>query len=201
MVVVQIDLGLTAIEQLPGLCGPACAQMILHPQPNPGIGTSEKEQRELWQDIKANTTVPAGIQQPPRTPDTGDCGDFPRKVCECPANPFCWCTFPTALKATLLQHSPQMNVRVITSVSETSIQAKIIKCLKRGSAPAVLVFKAKHWVVVGGYDSHSETPIKLFDPRFNARQEITLDDWVTNYLVAPTCGKYSGKHVVIGADA
>jgi hypothetical protein len=201
MAVVQIDLELTAIEQLPGLCGPACVQMILHPQRSTGIGTSDSDQRQLWQNVQDNTTVPSGIVLAPGAPDDGECGTFPHKICECPAKPFCWCSFPTALKATLLQHSPNVNVRVITSVSELSIQTKIIKCLKQGVAPAVLVFAAKHWVVIGGFDSESQTPIKLFDPRFNAKREISMDQWMTEYLVAPECGKYKGKYVVIGKDS
>jgi hypothetical protein len=176
--------------------------MILHAQPASTMGTSDAEQRQLWEDVKTLTAPPRSFMAAPTPPsDSSDCGPFAQKLCDCPSNPFCWCTFPTALKNTLLKHAPGANVRIITSVSEQSIQAKIIKSLKLGIAPAVLVHNRKHWVVVGGFDSEADTEVKVFDPEFQSRRRISLDSWETNYLVAPTCGHYHTKHVMIGRDS
>ncbi len=72
------SLPVTYIPQLDGLCGAASAQMILHAQ-NTGIGTSNTEQQQLWDEIKETTTVPKGVTVVPGETNHSACEPYKRR--------------------------------------------------------------------------------------------------------------------------
>jgi hypothetical protein len=196
-----ISLSIAFAKQLRnGLCGAACAQMILHSRNL--VTLSAGDQESLWADIKSNTTPPSGLALGSISGDDSACEAFKGKICEtCLPQSFCWCAFPTILRKTLLQRDPALGVRVITSKNELSIQKKIVACLKRQIAPIVLAAGGTHWVVVDGVDESSPKPISLLDPAFDAQAGITMDHWKAFYLDDVDCGRYDQKYLVLGKDS
>ena len=84
-----------------GLCGAACAHMVLHAR---GLcGTTRGEQNDLWDAIIRNT--PDESSAPPGAA----CSGFVPKTFvgmvhdACTGRVLCWCTYPRALTATLTQ--------------------------------------------------------------------------------------------------
>src|SRR5439155_14711175 len=105
----------------------------------------------LWTEIKTNTIppgpAPAGSPVPP-------CQGFGNQICEsCPPpfTPFCWCTHPSALAATINMHLGGGAAVVSTDASEDAITARAIASINNGLGAAVLVHHGTHWVVVFGY--------------------------------------------------
>jgi peptidase C39-like protein len=183
-----------------GLCGAACAQMVVSSQTK--FDTGSKQQDTLWEDIKALTTTPSNVTTGDPAGDDSPCESFPKKICEaCRPQSFCWCAFPTTLKAIIRELAPATAVRVITSAKQKAITGKVLTCLRRGIAPVVLVSRATHWVVVNGFDEDSDHQVSLLNPAFDAQIAVSLDDWNVWYLDVGGCGIYKNKYVVVGNDA
>lgn len=188
------------IKQLSvGFCGAACAQMVLHSRGL--IGTSPREQRELFEEIKSRTTGKSSA--PPGFTDRSPCPGFPNKVCEScgsglPA--FCWCTHPDALRATMRARFPSSAINVSKHPDEDRANERIEACLAAGVPPIVLVNSGQHWVVVDGFDRTAEWGVTILNPAMNGQIGIRIGLWNASYLASPPCGRFQEKHVVVGAN-
>jgi hypothetical protein len=177
-----------------GLCGAACAQMVLHVKNL--IGTSPVEQETLWTEIKERTRGRSN-----NCPKGSPCGKFDHQICECSGSvSACWCTHPDPLNETLLAHDPATAVHVIRRSDEDVANGRIKACLTRGGFPAVLVNSGKHWVVVDGFDENLAFPVSILNPALNGQISITLGAWNAEYMSVPTVGTLANKYVVVGAD-
>jgi hypothetical protein len=184
-----------------GLCGAACAQMILNSQGL--IGTSQNDQLQVWSEIKGFTG--GGPILPPGATDSSPCesgASFPQKICEpCAPQPFCWCTHPAALQAMLDSYLPNRSVAMFQFKRQDDVTKRVEACIKLGLAPIVLVRAGSHWVVVDEIDPTALYPISLLNPALDAQKGIKMGKWRTHYLQVPQCGKFKDKHVVIGQGA
>ena len=201
-------LNVVRFGEKPGLCGAACAQMILNEQQK--VGKTKAVQDQLWNEIKANT-VPSGS---PSATAFSPCDRFPNQIWEpCRPEPLAWCTYPTALSVTINNHLGGSVVHVVTDGDKTGlgITARAITSVMGGVAPAVLVNKGSHWVVVYGYfpdgagpppggSGQPITKVYVHDPEWLSTQTMwTIDDWTNYYLDPPVkCGFYGGRQVMVG---
>ena len=193
-------LGLTWVHQHPGLCGPACATMILDAR---GIHVPLPQ---LWTDVKNNTPGPTGPANPGSL-----CGQFPKQVCEaCGTTPFCWCSHPAALVATLNQHLQQPDYLEHVVAAESDATAHAVSSIDSGLAPVVLVYGLMHWVVMYGYrcdgsQGRTVTHVLIHDPADSPdigellTEGIPISDWHADYLSGGDCGHYKDAWVVLGA--
>jgi hypothetical protein len=210
-----IALDVDWIGQAPGLCGPACAQMILASLKQ--VGTSLAVQQELWVEIKTRTGQAAPAPAKAKNQASSSlCGTFPHQICEdCgQGSSFCWCTHPVPLAATLSAHGAPAGVVItnteldLTTAVITSIQASNQK--GDSKAPIVLVRQATHWVVVYGFvfdeTGATGTPIAklhvtemlIRDPELNAlNNSCSIDHWFASYLRDIPCGQFKNKQVMV----
>ena len=207
-----IVLDVTRCEQLPGLCGAATAQMILHFK---GLTSSTVEiQRALWEQIQANT---AG-QRPRGKIHEHDCPAFDNQKCErCRDDRLhtCWCTHPRALEATINDYlNPGVTFtlhrdgRTATAQALASVDAKV--------PAAVLVYGWVHWLTVIGYtpgegagdDStiiiggRPITEVYVCDPSTSAGKDhaMAVRTWLNFYLTFPVqCGEFVNQYPVIAS--
>jgi hypothetical protein len=201
-----IVLPVTFISQLPGLCGAACAQMLLNAR---GIGgTSDEDQEALWQDIKAHT-VRKGAN--PAGDKCSFCGVFDTQICE-PSGDCaqCWCTHPKALADTLNARLPgaSFGVRIGT---EEEVTAIAINSINRHVPAVMLVYGARHWVVVNGYTpvasgglvfgEHRVSQIHILNPEWlaadNTRLAVVAEDWTAFYMAEVPFGTFKDSCVVV----
>jgi hypothetical protein len=205
-----VTLPVTRFEQLPGLCGAATAQMILHFKGK--AGSSLQQQRDLFEGIKTNT---AGRRPRRGCVKLHDCPAFPNQKCaRCEGERCftCWCTYPPALERTLNDHLTEPVV-LTTHVDDVEASARALESVDAGLPPAVLVQNGLHWLVVSGYtpegDEDAGLPIgdrvisevHVKDPGVSAaNQLIAIDTWLDDY-VSPVvlCGDFLDLVVVIGA--
>jgi hypothetical protein len=194
------------LPQTDGLCGAACAQMILNAQGKAGSDLATLN--ALWSDIKTNT-IPPGPN--PAGSPVPACGGFGNQICEkChpPLSRFCWCTHPSALAATINMHLRGGAAAAISSdASEDVITARAIASVNNGLAAAVLVHFGTHWVVVFGYEptvlgpGQTATHVMIRDSEHGDRIVITMSVWANSYLTPPRCGKLKQHFVTVGAGA
>jgi len=178
-----------------GLCGAACAQMVLSSRYL--MGTSAADQDNLWQTIKKRTRG-GGTQ--------ACCVELPvpfdnmkRENCPGQGCAFCWETFPTVLRGVLVSAIGKgTQVRLRQSASQDTANTIIRDCLSRGGAPIVLIRAGQHWLIVNGWDT-SVTPniVSILDPADDQPVDLTLTQWNDNRMVAVDCGRYDGKYVVV----
>jgi hypothetical protein len=198
------------IPQQVGLCGAACAQMILAAQGR--VSASMTDQTMLWGRIKANT-IGNG-----RGHSVTLCPHFNTQICEhCkPSGEFCWCTHPDALAQTIAGYQVPVVRRSLGS--EPTLTAQVVNAISvgvqtgTGLAPIVLVHEATHWVVVYGF-VHDETgqsgrriggfnvtELLVHDPELDASNDhCTIDVWFALYLRDIDCGAFAGQQVMVGA--
>lgn len=183
-----------------GLCGAASAHMALHALGISGATKGDKpEQETIWQSIINNTNGGPG---PPCTnvvyePFTNMIHD----TCPDGVKVVCWESYPTSLKATLLQFmSPGATVNLRKTGSQTAANTIIKKCLKRGGVPIVLVSKGSHWIVVAGWDKNSSTPVTYLDPAGNGSSTAALWFWNSIKMSANECGAFDKKYVVLEVE-
>jgi hypothetical protein len=180
-----------------GLCGAACAQMVLHARAT--VGTTQNEQEALWTSLKAHTHGPSSA---PGSPCSGvvleqfdtmirdDCDGGMVK---------CWCTHPNALKATL---KAKLGAGVPITLSkiedEDRANSTIRKCLERGALPIVLINSANHWVVVDGWNENA-SELSMIDPAVGTPSPVTFDDWINDYMSAVECtgSNLDRKYVIV----
>lgn len=206
-----VKLPVVRIGQKPGLCGAACAQMILHSGGK--VGKSNAIEDQLWDEIKANTTPGGNIVVPSPPP----CGTFANQVTEaCKPDALCWCTYPDALATTINDHlGPGGGVKVVRDNDATGLglTARIVASVASGTAPAVLVHNATHWVVVYGFraggvastllvGSQNASHVYVHDPEWLATQTLyDIEGFTSEYLDAPVaCGVFGGRQIMVGAD-
>ena len=177
-----------------GLCGAACAQMVLHALF--AIGTTKAVQKTVWTRIKKHTnghstlTCTNVIFVP--------FANMIREACASGQRVLCWGTYPTSLEATLLDWiGPAANVTLQRTGSEDSANGIIQKCLKQGGIPIVLVSKGSHWVVVTGWDTEATKPVRVFDPAGTGPAELTVSYWNLFYMSAGDCGEFDNEFVVV----
>lgn len=200
----QVDLNIELIPQLSGLCGPACAQMILHWKLPAEFDDHDQTQRDIWTNIQKLTDGP-GPDPPPKN-GLGSCPSFPQQICECKSQ-LCWCTHPTALSAELGSClSPEaFTVVTVNAPSKDQLTLQVLQILGDGWAPVVLVHRGSHWVVVEGCDYTDGSPIDLrtltlqiLDPELPAPLNGVRDTfWNGLYLSAVWCGAYKDNYVMV----
>jgi hypothetical protein len=199
----------TQIQQLPGLCGAASAQMILHARGV--IGTSQPEQLAVWADIKNNTPRPG--KNPGGRKCTG-CLPFPNQICEaCKGGcAQCWCTHPAGLARTITArlngHRPTFQYLV---GDEQEMVSVAFDKIDNGIASAMLIYGMQHWVVIHGYTpdeggrafgSHRVSLIHVHNPMWATPQEaIAIGDWMDYYMTTVQCGDFEGKCVMVTQGA
>ena len=187
-------------EQLPDLCGPACAQMILLAA-NGVKNNSDQVQLDLWGEVQANTgNSTSGY------PIVEGCDDED-------VDPIEWATHPVALRKTLNDHLPGSPMHVIGDPDEDVTTVNALRSVKQGLAPAVLVEDTTHWIVAVGcaraqprgqvpeetHDGQVMTHILIRDPAAGGfLTRITLNQWRTR-LYAVECGDFMTEYVVVGA--
>ena len=189
------------LPQTSGLCGAACVQMILNAKgkANPDLATLNA----LWNDIKTNTIQPG--PNPAGSP-VGPCGQFVKQICESCQPPFCWCTYPSALAATINMHLGGGAASVSIDPSEDAITARAIASIDNDLAASVLVHHGTHWVVVFGYKptvlgpGQTATHLMIRDPEHqNAQTLVDMTKWTSSYLTQIRCGTLKQRSVVVGA--
>ena len=186
------------VHQKPGLCGAACAQMILNAHAKIGLGPADQDL--IWAAIKQNTIRPK--PNPSGTIFTG-CA-FTNQVCEkCSGESFCWCTFPAALAATISQYVPG-TYSLAAAGTEAALTGRVVASLDAGVAPAVLVYGRRHWVVVYGYlpaPTGDPSYLYLHNPEWLAPKNATpIADWYATYLRTIDCGNYMNESVMVGSS-
>jgi len=207
-----VELNVTRIEQKPGLCGAATAQMILHYKGL--IGTSGADQDTLFAAIQANT----GGVRPRGDINPHDCPQWPTQECTRCAGVetfTCWCTYPPALEATLNQAGPPVVVALSSHNNDQSAATQVLRSVDFDLPPAVLVSNGNHWLVVAGYntaaapgqgvaiDGREITDIFVRNPTVGAaNQLITIGTWIDDYQSPVNlCGPFLNMVAVIGATA
>ncbi len=161
------------------------------------VGTEPSDLESLWEQIKANTTREAPGNG--RNRRLAPCGQFPRRFCEqCRFTPpFCWCTFPAALAATLNDNLGATIVAVHKETLERDITARLVQSVDDGLAAGAMVLHGTHWVVVYGYrpvDPAEDEPLThllVRDSEFNAPSTlITMSHWLAFKLTEIRCGRF-----------
>lgn len=197
------------IHQKRGLCGAACAQMILYARGR--TTTAVADQDQLWLDIQANTRNPRG-NPAPGGGAASPCGGFVNQICEACEPKYCWCTHPTALASTLNVRLKAATYDVIVDASELGLTARALANVRRNIAPVVLVFGVKHWVVVRGYvddpqragmtfDGQRVSDIFVHNPAWTApRASMSASHWISYYMREILCGTYAEKWVMVGSS-
>jgi hypothetical protein len=181
-----------------GLCGAACAQMVLHARGL--IGTTQNEQDDLWAKIQANTHGQSSAGQAACT------GVLPvqpfygmiRDACDA-ATVKCWCTHPNALKLTLKERLPVGVPLTLSKIADEDLaNKKIITCLNRGGLAIVLINNANHWVVVDSWDENA-SEVEMIDPAVGEPAPILVNDWINDHMSAVDCAgsKLDGKYVIL----
>lgn len=200
---------LTHIRQKPGLCGAATAQMILHSQGLAGISIDEQEL--IFGEVQANTSA----TRPTRNVRPHDCPGWDAQKCTtCAGEPefTCWCTYPPALEATMVQRG----LPVTQTVHQSDLEAaeRVLDCIDLQVAPAVLVSNGTHWIAVSGYVTGTGpndatliggrwvSSVAINDPNVATSSDVAIATWLEDYL-SPIiqCGDFIGRHVVIGVTA
>jgi len=180
-----------------GLCGPACAQMVLYSR---ALTTaSGDDQLNIWKDIQGFTEGP--------TSAVSCCSsvidDFDNMIREVRGGAkcaICWATFPTALEKLLIDAlGAGMLVRVTDTPDQDTANGIIRACLGRGGVPVVLVKKGKHWVVVASWANGGSKPVTIFDPADDAPEGLTVGQWNARMMVKVNFGTYDGMYVVVEA--
>src|SRR5262245_13199772 len=210
MPTVQLD-SVPWIGQKPGLCGPACVQMVLASFGT--VSTGLKVQDQLWTNIQANT---AGSGPPGGKAGASLCGHFPTQICEdCRrAGPLCWCSHPAAVATTLMAY--KVGASVVVESSEKAITEQIVQAIAGAAgagraAPIVLVGKnARHWVVAYGFVHVKSDPLGIDLGGFHVTELLIRDPalavsenhclinyWFSHYLRDISCGAFEGQHVIV----
>jgi len=197
----------TFISQQPGLCGAACAQMLLHARG--AVGTSLDEQFALWDDIKAHTQR---TQPNPHVPRRTVCGSFDNQICERDGDHAqCWCTHPRALATTLNTRLDGASSFAPTAGDEQAVTAIALERIDRGIPSAMLVYGTRHWVIVHGYTpveeggmvlgNHRVSQIHIRNPQYidanGAQHAFDIDEWMANFMAVVEFGEYSGRCVIV----
>lgn len=181
-----------------GLCGAACAHMVLHARGR--LGTTRREQEDLWDAIKRNTTgqgsAPAGAECSGFVPEVFD--DMIHDACT--GKVLCWCTYPTALTATLTEVlGAGVPITLSTFESERQANSEIRDCLNRGAIPIVLVKAGNHWVIVDEWDDGATHPVNMVDPAVGHHIPVKLAKWKSKYMAAINCvgSEFHGQYVIV----
>lgn len=193
-----------AVDHIPfnrnGLCGAACAQMVLHAWGL--IESTSGRQEELWSSIKAHTHGKSKKPCSGLVPEV-----FPkmmREKCADQQRVFCWCSYPDAMKETLEAYCEFQGTQVQITLSEhddeDAANGVIRNCLERGGLPIVLVNSGKHWVVVSEWFSGTDPSLQLLDPAADVPSIQSIGDWNVFYMSAVDCGRYDDKYVVLEVD-
>jgi hypothetical protein len=182
-----------------GLCGAACAQMVLYERGV--VGATPNDQEALWTLIKDLTNGPSSAPQGAAcsglVPEIFNgmirdaCGGYVVK---------CWCTHPNALKATLkAKLAAGAPITLSKIADEDRANTAIRRCLQRGGLPIVLVNSANHWVVVDGWNENDPYPVSMLDPAVGEPAPVALDDWNNDYMSAVDCtgSKLDRKYVIV----
>jgi hypothetical protein len=184
-----------------GLCGAACAQMVLHALSV--TGTTKAEQTTIWTSIQAHTDA----KNPQRSCTNliyHEYNNMVRDVCTTGGKVVCWETYPNALKATLITLiGSGAKVKVRRTGSETTANNNIKKCLQRGGTPIVLVGKGTHWIVVEGWDDSGTQHVNFLDPAADGPSMVPLDGfggWNETYMSVNECGTFDNKYVIVEVD-
>jgi len=202
-----IELPVPFIPQQPGLCGAACAQMVLCARD--AIGSSPDEQRRLWADIQAHTrrTTPS-----PHRRKCTTCGFFARQICERFGDSAqCWCTHPRALAVTLNRRLDGESSFAVVTGDERAITATALNRIDHGIASVMLVYGTRHWVVVHGYTpvedggmvlgNHRVSHIHILNPQgrdaHDAHRAIPIRAWMADYMAVVPFGAYSDRCVLV----
>jgi hypothetical protein len=181
-----------------GLCGAACAHMVMHARQL--TGTTRDEQELIWTTIKAHTNgKPIGKRCSGIVPERFR--KMVREACENEQRVMCWCSYPDALKATLEGFlGSGVNITLSQSDDEDIANDVIKGCLNRGGLPIVLINSGKHWVVVDGWVANAPEPVRVLDPALGTPSTHTVEDWNIFFMSAVDCGAYDNKYVVLEVD-
>ena len=191
--------GLLSVSFIPwvrnGLCGAACAQMVLSAR---ALRPSTPDAQELiWLDIQKLTSGKTSKLSCCSSAITG----FPNQIREARRNAacaICWATFPTALDAVLTDAIGTGTPVTLTALANQDNANNVIRaCLSRNGIPVVLVRKGKHWVVVSNWANAGTKPVTVFDPADDAPTEMTKTRWNARMMAAVNFGRYAGKYVVV----
>jgi hypothetical protein len=206
-----VVLPVTFIPQQPGLCGAACAQMLLNARG--AAGTSLEEQFALWAEIQSHTqrTRP----NPPGNKCTV-CGFFDNQICERDVNcAQCWCTHPRALATTLNARLDGASSFAPTRGGEQAVTAMALDTIDRGIPSVMLVYGTRHWVVVHGYTpveeggmvlgNHRVSHIHVRDPKWQDAEHgnlaIPVGKWMADYMANVEFGEFRQTCVVVTEEA
>jgi len=179
-----------------GLCGAASAHMALHALSIAGATKGDKaEQEGIWTSIINNTI--GGVGPPCTNVVYEPFNNMIHDVCPNGIKVVCWETYPTSLKATLLQFmGTGAKVQLRETKSETTANSHIKKCLKRGAVPIVLISKGSHWVVVAKWDENASV-ITYLDPAGDGPSTAALWFWNLIKMSANECGAFDKKYVIV----
>ncbi|HVG83307.1 MAG TPA: hypothetical protein VM820_02275 [Vicinamibacterales bacterium] len=204
-----VQLLVVRIEQRPGRCGAASAQMMLHFKGR--IGASLADQDVLWAEIQQNTTG----ARPSSNVRTHECPAWATMQCDrCPgeAEYTCWCSFPDALTKTLVDR--QMPVSSATQAAPADTTALALASVDFNMPAAVLAKAGMHWTVVNGYlevpaaqgvpvGGRSISDVFVRNPAVGAaNQSIEINEWLDfELLPVIICGPFRNQLVCICATA
>jgi hypothetical protein len=147
-----------------GLCGAACAHMALRALIPGAIGPTTVDQESIWTSIKDHThgspKVPCCVPVP--VPDQFAMMRGARPGDNCAT---CWWSYPTALRATLIEKLGKGTPVVVRRPADEIAATDIIRsCLDRSGVPIVLVDAGLHWVVVASWNANYAKS-QIFRPR------------------------------------
>lgn len=177
-----------------GLCGAACAHMVLraHIATTP---TTQAKQEDIWTNIKDRTDGRSTRQCSGFIPEPYP--NMIRESCD-GGRVFCWETYPNVLSATVKALLGRgVKVRLRKASTEGTATGWIKSCVQGGRLAIVLVDRGKHWVVVDGWDETQSEPVSMLDPALGDVQRVPLDTWSIERMLAVDCGKFNQKYVVV----
>jgi hypothetical protein len=173
-----------------GLCGAACAHMVLHPRYL--MGTTEAEQENVWNRIKANTN---GRLIPACSGVVPELYSMIREVCG--KRVACWETHPDALIATLRDMMGGTPVVLQRAKNQDAANNIIKGCLGAGGVPIVLVQSGKHWVIVDEWDPKNAKPVRVLDPAPGRSGRFKVSKWNVRFMSAVDCGAFDREYLVV----